>query len=477
LLVGFLACTNDNDLKSVVENSTILKKGSGEAIEYPFADSLALKSFSKEKDIVDYEFARKLTLLELKECGFEENMNWTGCTLSKLPIVFFDFKSTPRFYDFIVYDAESKPIGKVTAYAQKKASTVIKSVSSEIPSYSETLTKFGNDNYQFFTDWMGNQYVGEVGKTNAKPNKVFNIITKSLMPQAELSELDDREILDYVGNEVLPQLVAKPQDDAFRNVPEALLADDEIRDEIEISKNFTVEQMKDSMETALVKMEKEAQIYWNTLTEQEQEILNTSDAEISNPDSKFLGRFFRRIFSGVDTSPHWIDKYENTPRFNPTNNGTLWCGPWVASYILYANQNVDKYMFFEGCAATYGELGIGNILLKLFGKPLTPVEMSWSMPIASGGKIWINPMLMFADLCAYDQIKHYKKPALRLCAISGSLHWTLAYATKQTGNWLWRNYYFVQRDNGTLVGKSNTIHNDSHYTCVDWWNPWLMVWD
>ena len=88
---------------------------------------------------------------------------------------------------------------------------------------------------------------------------------------------------------------------------------------------------------------------------------------------------------------------------------------------------------------------------------MTPGEMGRTMPIASNGKIWINPALCFADLFAYDQIKHYKKPAIRLCGSGGQLHWTLAYGAKQTGSWLWRN--------------------GGNYTKVDWWNPWLMVWD
>ena len=115
--------------------------------------------------------------------------------------------------------------------------------------------------------------------------------------------------------------------------------------------------------------------------------------------------------------------------------------------------------------------------MRLFGRPMTPGEMGWTMPIASNGKIWINPALCFADLFAYDQIKHYKKPAIRLCGSGGQLHWTLAYGAKQTGSWFWRNYYFLQIDNGAKVGVPGDKKNGGNYTKVDWWNPWLMVWD
>ena len=153
------------------------------------------------------------------------------------------------------------------------------------------------------------------------------------------------------------------------------------------------------------------------------------------------------------------------------------CGPWVCGYILYVNQGKDKYDFFYNNASSFGEFGILNFALRLFGRPMTPGEMGRTMPIASNGKIWINPALCFADLFAYDQIKHYKKPAIRLCGSGGQLHWTLAYGAKQTGSWLWRNYYFLQIDNGAKVGVPGDKKNGGNYTKVDWWNPWLMVWD
>lgn len=249
----------------------------------------------------------------------------------------------------------------------------------------------------------------------------------------------------------------------------------EIKEEINISKQANIETVRDSMILALDKMQKEAEAYWNTLNEYEKELLHATDEEIS-PNGKFLGRLFRRVFSGVDTKPYPIYKYEKM-KYKYRRDEGGWCGPWVCGFIVYVNQGKDKYDFFTDCASTFGELLVGNFLLRIFGRPLTPVEMSWSMPIASNGKIWINPALIFQDLCAYDQIKHYGRPALRLCGSDGQLHWVLAYGARQTGSWFWRNYYFLQIDNGSKVGVPGPAkHNDS-YQRVDWWNPWLMVWD
>ncbi len=39
---------------------------------------------------------------------------------------------------------------------------------------------------------------------------------------------------------------------------------------------------------------------------------------------------------------------------------------------------------------------------------------------------------------------------------------------KQTGSWLWRNYYFLQIDNGAKVGVPGDKKNGGNYTKVDW---------
>ena len=88
-------------------------------------------------------------------------------------------------------------------------------------------------------------------------------------------------------------------------------------------------------------------------------------------------------------------------------------------------------------------------------------------------------LLRYLKSLIYNSVAElrYKKPAIRLCGYSGQLHWTLAYGAKQTGSWLWRNYYFFQIDNGAKVGVPGDKKNGGNYTKVDWWNPWLMVWD
>ena len=334
-------------------------------------------------------------------------------------------------------------------------------------------TKSSSVNPSIFMDWKGELFVGVKSKTGNAPTDVVSVETGENVPQEDVKELEGEEIIDYMSENIFPDLMSD-NEKGFENIPKELLQDSAVMQEIELAKSATVETLRDSMFLDLQMTEEEAEAYWNTLKENETELMNASDEELNN-DSKFFGRWFRRIFSRTDRSLKYISKYD-TKKYNYRRQGG-WCGPWACGYIVYVNQGVDKYDFFENCAGTFGELGIGNLLLRLVGRPLTPVEMSWSMPIASKGRIWINPMLCFADLYAYDQIKHYGRPALRLCSSGGGLHWTLAYGTKQTGSWFWRNYYFLQIDNGAKVGIPNSMTNSANYTKVDWWNPWLMVWD
>ncbi len=479
LFLGLYSCSQDSLTNEILEQK-IENNQKNFSINFPFSDKKELKSMILE-NVVDFELTRKISILELKETGLMSDMNWTGCQLSELPITIYDLNSKPRYYDFIVYDAEKKFIGTVRTYAKKEHSTVIEGVYSKTFEYNTILSKSSNSSTPtIFMDWKGDKYVGIKSKFGDKPHKVVDINGDDI-EQSNIQELEGIQIIDYMEKNVLPQIIVKEKEKekVFSNIPQSLLHNSKIANKINLSKQVNIADVRDSMVVRLEKNKKETKNYWNTLSEHEEALLEADDSEITS-DSKYFGRLFRRIFSRVDKSLHYLKKYDKE-KYSYRRGG--WCGPWACGYIVYVNQKKDKYDFFESCAATFGELDIqhslygSNIFLRLFGKPLTPVEMSWSMPIASKGKIWINPIPLYQDMCAYDQIKHYGKPALRLCNVGLSLHWTLAYGAKQTGSWGWRNYYFLQIDNGAKVGIPNNAKNKNNYQRVDWWNPWLMVWD
>lgn len=479
MLSSFGSCTKDVVEPKIIDQK-IESSQKDYSVAFPFSNKEDLRSLNLER-VVDFELARKIMILELKETGFMSDMNWNGCEFSELPVAIYDLKSTPRFYDYIVYDAEKIPIGTVRTYAKRDHSTMIEGVYSHTFKYNELLTKSSSTNPSLFIDWKGSQYIGVKSKAGEKP---VDVISEEGVPvkQSEVQEFEGMGIVNHMAEKVLPDLVL-PEDkktEVFNKVPSSILEDKELLEEINISKNSTVQSMKDSMVLSLEKTQKEAEAYWNSLSEHEKDLLEASDDEITS-DSKFFGRLFRRIFSRVDRSPHYIWKYDNNKRKYRRGGD---CGPWLCGYLVHTNTGVDKYDYFEKRASTIGFGGFGYLFYKVahfidddFGNPMYPSEMCLYTFIASDNKVWINPVPLFQDLCAYDQIKHYGNPAIRLCSSGGSLHWTLAYGTRQTGSWFWRNYYFIQIDNGAKVGIPGNPRSNNSYKKVDWWNPWLMVWD
>lgn len=444
---------------------------------FPFSRKEDLKS-EKLENVVDFELVRKISILELRETGLMSDMGWSGCKLSELPVTIYDLNSKPRYYDFIVYDPENRPIGTLRSYAKKDHSTVIEGTYSKLFDYNSLLSKSSSNSPTLFIDWKGQQFIGVKSKFGYKPKELMDQ-NGNLVKSEQQKELVGKEIIDYMEDNLFPDLVLKEseKDKIISSIPQHMLNNDDIKDEIELLNNTTIKSTRDSMERALDRVQKEAEAYWNTLSEHEKELLEANDNEITS-ESKFFGRLFRRIFSKVESDVTYISRYDKKKKtYRMATRGHDWCGPWACGYILYVNKGIDKYDFFTDCASSFGELTVLNFSLRLFGRPMTPVEMSWSMPIASKLKIWINPVLMFQDLCAYDQIKFHDHPALRLCNEGASLHWTLAYGARQTGSWLWRNYYFLQIDNGGKLDIPGNPSSKENYQKVDWWNPWLMVWD
>jgi len=473
VLFSFSACT-DEEKYSEIGKTTISKVENEKEIYLPFEDEAILKGFSTDPQILAYNRVRKLALLELIGTGFDEEMGWTGHRLSETPIVLYGFDNRPKYYDFIVLDAENAPIGVVTAYARKAASSVIKEVYGSVKDYRSLLTKafVSEDKASLFVDWAGNSYVGLLGKSGSQPSQAINTETGEVA--TGITELEGAEIIAEMKREILPDLLTKDFS-VFDDVEETEENEDLLA-EIEAARTLTVDILADSMAVSYGHHLQNAEAFWTELESETTNIDQIDDSEILDENGKFFGRLFRRVFSGVDRRLHYLDRYAASGEYLGTTTGTRWCGPWACGYILYVKTKENKYQFFEDCASSFGELGVLNFALRLMGRPMTPVEMSWSMPIASNGRIWISPFLWFQDFAAYDQIKHHKRPALRLCAKGGSLHWTVAYGAFQTGNYFWRNYYFLQQDNESL-GMDKKPAEKTYYSRVDWWNPWLMVWD
>ncbi|MDO5105505.1 hypothetical protein [Capnocytophaga sp.] len=417
-----------------------------EDLHFPFADLEELDRFKNLSNVVHYEMARKIALLEMQLSGHVQDLNWNGYHLSEKPMLIYDLESTPRFYDFIALDVENNPIGTLRVNATKNQNSVIKNIFTKTLNYNEMLSKSSVSTPSFFVDWKGTEFIGVKSKFGDTPTQITSIETGDIIAQNEIKELKNDEIID-----VITKMLSE-----FHK---------------ENNQPIDINVVRDSMLIALEENIKGAEAYWQSMEEIEDELMEVSDEEINNSNSKFFGRirrWFSRKVLKTDETPYVIDKYHNE-RFNYRPGNGFWCGPWVCGYILWVNEQVDRYEEFLSHASTRGEMFIPGAVFRWFGgRPMTPDEMHISMHTISQGRITISPKYNYRSDTPYQHIKH-QRPAIRLCATGGELHWTVCYGAKKTGPVVWRRYEFREIDNGAKVGKSGD------FVTPDWWNVWLLV--
>jgi hypothetical protein len=204
-------------------------------------------------------------------------MGWEGYRLSQIPVVLYGFDNKPKFYDFIVLNAESKPVGTITAYARKAASTIIKEVSPNIKDYGLLLSKasLGGNKASLFVDWTGNSYVGLLGKSDETPTSVVNVETGNVAE--EIKELEGAEIIQELQKDMLPALL--PQDfSIYDNLTSE--GNQELQEEIEASKTLTLNVLVDSMKTTCQQDVENTKAFWTELETEVPNITEMNDDEI-----------------------------------------------------------------------------------------------------------------------------------------------------------------------------------------------------
>jgi len=465
LLMGvltLLACQKKEFLEPEVSKSSIEKNAKAEDLSFPFATEEELSFFKSNPKVLHYEKARKVALLEMQLTNYIEEMNWNGFHLSEKPIVIYDLASVPKYYDYIALDSENEPIGTVRVTATKEKNTVLQSLFSKTFNYNEMLSKSSVTHPSFFIDWKGTEFVGQKSKSGEAPMQLIATESGNLIPQSEVKEPNNQEIIDALVNEVFSDFYTK---------------DEKIAQQLQLQgiEKINVNGVRDSLQRSLLESEEGAAAFWEDIDEVEGELLQTSDEEIVNTNSKFFGRirrWFSRKILKTDETPYIIHKYnEKRYSYREFARGKDWCGPWVCGYIYWVKYGIDAYDDFLAYATTRGE-GIipAGIFKKFEGRPMTPDEMYIAMRDISRGDMSISSSYNFKDATAYNHIKSMR-PAIRLCGVAGELHWTLAYGAKKTGPVVWRKYEFRQIDNGAKIKDRET------FTSTEWWNIWLGVWD
>lgn len=464
-----ISCKKLETTSSEVTSSSITRLIGNDANGIPFADSATLSQFVSDKQIINYKVARKMALIQLGTANNRNDMNWTGYTISEKPVLVYGFDSKPKYYEFIMYDAEHKPAGTCITHAKKSAPTVVSDLITGVRNYASIAAKGGSGNIQFFAGSGNSLYVGIPAKDGGDPIGVIDPNTGNTISGG--TELTDEQQIQIISQ------INKNQHDSLQTVLDTAsnpIVQTIVQQSLDSTNPTTVDA---NLQAGLTQYHAARDTFWNAITNIQDTLLNTSDSSIAqNTKGLFdwISDWFTSIFHGPQTSSQMINKYLNASHNkssrvsvqNPSNGS--WCGPSAMSWMYYVRTGDDKkYDYFLSYTGKYPMGGISSItfLWNLFSgessKPMSPGDMFYSMGTITNWREIISPSL---SLClngggVYQNIQYSHQPSV-LLSLDGELHWSVVYGCDRTTYWYgWSDYYFYLWDNGTITGwddKSNS---------------------
>ena len=484
LIVFAWACSSDKNISSNIGETSIGRLHEERLSDIPFENEVVLKSFADDPQILDYDTARKLALVEFLATEFDVDMGWEGHRMKPIPVVVYGFDNRPKFYDFIVIDAEEQLVGTISVHARRAAATSIRSVFHGIRDYRTILSKTSFQ-ASLFEDWRGNSYVGLLGKAGDTPDLVIDPETGETVTG----------ITEIEGEEIIAALI---ENDSFIQMFE------DSNGEGVLTSAGIEAMLHESFETEA----KNAAEFWTIMYEILPEIENMEDEhELIDSSSRFIRRIVRAIiliFTGVDKNRYYIDKYTNYD-FGFREGESSWCGPWVVSYLQWINDGRN------GWSDSYDHaLGFAS---NLFGtRPMTPWQFNNALRSVSSvvsPNITIDDILsgavsarrlslnlsvsaqlqMLCQVRAHDRIRKNKSPVAVLGPPRGKitedgLHWYLAVGTRATNIW---SLTFLVQDNSNsgrnIINdkkdfpdeNNNRRKHNNKYITLPVWSMWFFV--
>lgn len=446
-----MSCQKEVFDEAEVTNQTIAKQNNNSFLNIPYSDSITLSKFNTDAEIVNYNLARKIALLELDASGFRQELEWEGYTLSKMPVSIYGFDSKPKYYEFIVKDAEGYEVGTVNIEARKSSGHVLNELRKEVKDYDALFSKSG-DGMQLLADWSGNTYVGIIGKSGEEPSIVVEPLTGK--PVEGLQELSDEEILAEM-------FLVLEQEDTELTIMQDTITEAKLKNQLLEEEKIAISIQKDSLQAQMEKEHQQRDMYWKAMNEYADSIMSIPDEEIVEKSSKFLGRWFRRIFSSRNTSKYEISKYANNLRYNESVIGD-WCGPYALGWLYHTKRGVDKYDNFLSYASTIGPaVGVPIVGLagRAVGRPMYPREMWLATLFVTGWDVYASPYYSLGKYHAYEYIRETNNPAI---IYQFPDHYVTAYGCYRAGNIFYSDYWFAINDNGAHVKDKST----PYYKCA-----------
>lgn len=293
----------------------------------PYTDSATLNSISKTKGYVGYKIAHKLAVIQMN-MSIDKQMNWNGTKLSKLPVVVYDAKSNPRYYEFIVKKQDGTPIGTLTTDAKNEVGACVAYLLPYVRNYNFVSSKGAA--FKMISDGYPNHIlVGIPGKGGNPPSDVIDATTgQSVNADTVLTE-------DAQGAIAAVKKLPQTSLDSLHTNAGTLISGIQQRDQ---------------------QNQQQAAEYWTMVDSLNNKISNLSDDSLN------------AILNTSKGSYTSSDQYIIPPFQNSNLQGTFWdgwCGPSAIAliYRAYYNTYHGFYLPLENEADfdTTGYGGIGSI--------------------------------------------------------------------------------------------------------------------
>lgn len=288
----------------------------------------------------------------------------------------------------------------------------------------------------FYSDRNGKRYRSSLNKTKSSTISAIDIETGELV--SNLESMDDLKTLETMKTKVLPSIY---------------------------NDQFAIDNMSSVLDERLLVAQNAASVFWRMVENNKDAILNYGVTKSANSD---LIQMFQdetmedqikpddiptpgagsgtnqnpRYKLNVDRSDNdemaWIREIHTKSRSYGTGG---YCGQWICAFIVgaYNYKDIPYYSIST-------EIGEGPMRLTDIDRVMQRYSHYYLTTDYIGRNHW-------------DTYWHIRegKPVLKLT--SAGTHWTLLYGSYRIKRWIGDSYYFMQIDNGTMIGSDRTYRS------------------
>lgn len=422
-----------------------------------YSTKAQLNEFKDDPTIVDYTLARQMAFVDMTLNNSFAEYGWNDCRIADQPIIIYGLDNRPQYYDFPILDANDSERGIISVYARKTSVMQIAFVSKDITQHNGTATKLGTDN-AIFVDRSGTRYMANRQQTRNATFSGKSVKTGETVNG--LTYMTDEQVIEDMRLNILPQVCSN---------------------EAEVDK--TAENMQDRVEEA----ERVANLFWGMAAENKEAILsfrgindateglnkmfkNIPEEQAIRPEEERASmagigvaiekpgtRVTRRkltISQNSDGKLTWLNEIQAKSR-TYLQGGP--CGHWVCAFLIgaYEYKNLRPQDILDGVPMiTRGMENWNAMTITAIDRVLKRYSYDYLGLSSTERSGW--------DI--YWYVIQDKIPAYKLTYPDGQPHWTLLYGSYRVKRWLTTNYYFMQVDNGVIVGDNRKTRNPADAT-------------